>query len=156
MKRLRSRTLEWAAAALAAVSAAAGQTPLSLREAVDRALAAHPSLAASEGRIAASEGLRRQAGLAPNPRLILQSENTRPYGNPSFRYWRDTDNFAFLQQPIETAGKRDRRVEAAGAGVERAEREREVLRWTIAARVRQAYWQAAGARRIQDLFAETV
>ncbi|MDX2152541.1 MAG: TolC family protein [Bryobacteraceae bacterium] len=154
---MRSRTLEWTVLVWMMQHAAAyGQSSLTVQEAVSRALGAHPALSASEGRVAASEGLQLQAGLMPNPRLILQTENTRPYGNPAFQFWRDTDNFAFLQQPIETGGKRNRRVEAASLAVERAERERDVLRWTIAARVRQAYWQAAGARRIYDLFAETV
>lgn len=135
---------------------ATAQTTLSLAEAVNLALREHPLLASSEQRIAASEGLRRQAGLVLNPRLVLQSENTRPYGNPSFVWPRDTDNFAYLQQTIETAGKRDRRVEVATAQVRRAQLERELLARQIAARVKQAYWAAAGARRVEQLLDENI
>lgn len=78
-----------------------------------------------------------------NPRLILQSENTRPYG--PFVWLRDTDNFAYLQQTFETGGKRERRVDLAAAAQHRAELERELIERQIANRVKQAYWQAAGA-----------
>ena len=45
----------------------AAQPGLSLREAVDRALATHPMLTVYEPRVAISEGARLQAGLGPNP-----------------------------------------------------------------------------------------
>ena len=101
------------------------QAPLTLQEAVATALRQHPVLQASEQRIRVAEGFRRQAGLMLNPRLILQSENTRPYG--PFVWLRDTDNFAYLQQTFETGGKRDRRVELASAGQRRAGRGREAI-----------------------------
>lgn len=133
---------------------AAAQTHLTLRDAVTTAIKDHPLLQAGTERIGAAEGLRRQAGFMPNPRLILQSENARPYGNPAFVYWRDADNFAYLQQTFETAGKRDRRVDLAGAHVRRAELERELLERQIAGRVKQAYWYAVGARRAEELLTE--
>jgi cobalt-zinc-cadmium efflux system outer membrane protein len=136
--------------ALIAVTAAA-QTNLTLRDAVTTAIRDHPLLTAGRERITVAEGLRRQAGLMLNPRLVLQSENTRTYGNPSFVYWRDADNFAYLQQTFETAGKRDRRVDLASANVRRAELERELLERQIASRVKQAYWYAVGARRAEVL-----
>jgi outer membrane protein TolC len=121
---------------------------------VDHALRSHPLLTAGSERIAASAGLLRQAGLRPNPRATLQTENWRPYGNPSFRPGADTDTFAFLIQPLETAGKRERRRDLASAHVRRAELERELLARQIAGRVRQAYWNAAGAEKIRDLWVE--
>jgi len=141
--------------ALMAVTAAA-QSNLSLRDAVSAAMKDHPLLQAGKDRIEAAEGLRRQAGFMPNPRLILQSENARPYGNPAFVYWRDMDNFAYLQQTFETAGKRDRRVDLAAANVRRVELERELLERQIASRVKQAYWYAVGARRAEELLTEDV
>ncbi len=134
--------------------AATAQEPLSLQDAVSTALQQHPALQASADRIAVSEALRRQAALSPNPKLILQSENTRPYLNSSFVYWRDTDNFAYLQQTLETAGKRDRRVDLAAANIRRTELERELLRFQIASRVKHAYWAAAGASTIAALLRE--
>ena len=132
-----------------------GQLRLTMREAVSRALAGHPLMAAGEHRVAASEGQRRQAGLAPNPTFSFQSENVRFSGNPGFRYWQDTDTFALLQQTFETKGKRKRRVESASLEVQRVELERELLGKLIANRVKRAYWAAAGAQRIHELLLET-
>ncbi len=136
-----------------AVSADA-QNALSLQDAVASAVKEHPALQASADRIAVSEALRRQAALAPNPKLILQSENTRPYLNSSFVYWRDTDNFAYLQQTLETGGKRDRRVDLAAANIRRSELERDLLRSQITGRVKLAYWAAVGAGSIAALLRE--
>jgi cobalt-zinc-cadmium efflux system outer membrane protein len=147
MKRL------WLAAPLASIALA--QPTLTLQEALSRALAAHPLLAAYEHRVAASEGLLRQAALRPNPAFSLQAENVRFTGPPPFRYWSATDTYALVSQTFETAGKRERRVEVAGAGRRRAELERELLRRQIAARVKQAYWAAAGALQIHDVLVET-
>lgn len=115
---------------------------------------AHPLLQGSESRIAVARGLRTQAGLPPNPKLILQSENTRPYGNPSFVYWRDTDNFAYLQNTFETYGKRQRRIETAEEVIKRTQLEQELLRKQVIGRVAVAYWQAAGAARAQRLLTD--
>lgn len=142
------------AAALLACTAAA-ETTLTLREAVARALERHPLVAAARERVAGAEGLRRQSALRPNPSFNLQGENIRFGGPPAFPYWNATDTFAFLSQTFETAGKRERRVEAATAGLARAELELELLRRQIAARVKQAYWAAAGGRRALELLEET-
>jgi outer membrane protein TolC len=132
----------------------AAQLRLSFKEAVDTALRTHPALGAARQRIEVASGFRTQAALAPNPRLVLQSENTRPSGNPRFNYWRDTDNFAYLQNTFETAGKRDRRRDLASVTVGRAELETELLRRQIASRVALAYWFAAGARSVHQLLLE--
>ena len=104
---------------LVAAFAAAAQAPnpLSLSEAVSRALATHPLLTAGTGRVQVSEGLRRQAGLRPNPRLNIQTENIRNWGSPGFHFPSQADTFAFLSQRIETASKRDHRVEVAATGL---------------------------------------
>lgn len=121
---------------------------------MEQAVQAHPLLQGSESRIAVARGLRTQAGLPPNPKLILQSENTRPYGNPSFVYWRDTDNFAYLQNTFETYGKRQRRVETADEMLKRTQLEQELLRKQVIGRVAVAYWHAAGAARAQRLLSD--
>ena len=135
--------------------AAYGQTALSLREAVSQALKTHPQLAAGAERITASEALRRQAALRPNPRLVLQTENLRAHGQPDFSFGQDADTFAYLSQVFETGGKRDRRVDAAASGVRQAQLERELVVRHIAARVKEAYWNAAGAERLHELLVET-
>lgn len=138
----------------ATVLPSSAQLRLTLREAVEKAKASHPVIAVSQQREQVAAGARLQAGLPPNPRLVLQSENTRPYGNPAFQFWRDTDNFAYLQNTFETAGKRDRRRDVATTSVHRAKLETELVRRQIAGRVALAYWFAAGARRVHELLLE--
>ncbi len=130
------------------------QTPLSIREAVSKALAGHPLLAERSERVAASEALRMQAGFRPNPRFYMQAENLRNYGTPAFRFGDDADAFVYLSQSFETGGKRHFRTEAAATEVGKAQLQRELLRRQIAGRVQMAYWNAAKARKAYDLLRE--
>ncbi len=145
----------WILVALAPVLACA-QPVLTLKEAVARALAAHPALRESAEKVSAAEGLRRQAGLRPNPRFTFQAENLGANPGPGFDYARDADTFAYLTQPIETGGKRQRRMDAAGSATRRAELERELLRRQVAARVKLAYWAAECAGRARRVLDQTV
>jgi cobalt-zinc-cadmium efflux system outer membrane protein len=144
----------WVSVVFSAVGWA--QPALSLREAVSDALANHPLLAASAEQAAAAEGLRVQAGLRPNPRLVVQTENLRAHGSPGFRYGSDADTFAYLSQVFETAGKRGHRVEVASANLRKAQLDRELLSRRIANRVRAAYWSAAAAERSAALLLENI
>ncbi|MDZ4801650.1 MAG: TolC family protein [Bryobacteraceae bacterium] len=139
------------------VSAQAPATSgLTLAAAIREAQSSHPALQAAEARIRSAEGLRTQAGLGLNPRLVVQSENTRFWETPAFKYWQDSDTFLYATQILETAGKRQRRVELAEAGVQVASLERSVLQRQIAARVSLAYWIAVAAARSRDLLQESV
>jgi len=132
------------------------QTRLTLADAVSQAMASNPQLAVVAARVGVTEGLRRQAGLSPNPRLIVQLENTRFWESPPFSYAQDTSTYAFVAQTFETAGKRDRRVELATENVRSSQLEVQLQRRQIASRVSTAYWIAAGAGRVRDLLqAET-
>lgn len=139
------------ASAVALAPALFAQTRLTLADAVSEAVKVNPQLATAEARIGVAEGLRQQAGLGPNPRLTLQSENTRAWGSPPFSYGRDADTLALLTHTFETGGKRTRRVELGTANVRRSEIERELQRRQIISRVSAAYWLAAGAARSRDL-----
>jgi cobalt-zinc-cadmium efflux system outer membrane protein len=141
---------------LLCIANANAQSNLSLADAVADAIVAHPQLAAGSARIAAAEGVRQQVGLAPNPRLIVQLENTRFWESPAFSFGRDTDDYAFFAQLIETGGKRARRVDFATAGVRRVEAERQILASQITSRVSTAYWAALGACRVRDLLQQEV
>lgn len=147
------KILIWLAAA---VAVAAGQMRLTEQDAVAQALAARASLRAATERVRSAEALRRQAGLRPNPRLTLQSENVRFWGTPDFNYGELADTYAYVTHVLETGGKRARRVGEAGAAVEQAEAKRELERFQIGSRVKQAYWRAATARKLRDLLADNV
>jgi cobalt-zinc-cadmium efflux system outer membrane protein len=145
------------AASVAALSLpASAQQTLDVQSAVALALRTHPLLAAGADRIAAARGLQQQAALRPNPIAILQTENWRSGGEPAFAASEDTDTFAYLSQVIETAGKRRNRTRVAAAEAERAVLERELLAKQIAARVKAAYWNAAGAQRLYELLMKNV
>ena len=133
-----------------------GQVRLTLAEAISRALTGSARLATASDRIGIAEGLRKQAGLSPNPRLIFQLENTRFWGNPQFSYPHDTASYAFIAQTFETGGKRDRRVELATENIRGSELELQLQRHQIASRVSSAYWAAAGAARVRDLLQQEV
>jgi outer membrane protein, heavy metal efflux system len=119
---------------------------LTLRQAMDQALAANGLLEAGKERIAAAAGLRQQALTGPNPKLIFQTENTRP---SEFRFFRDTDDFLYLQHTLETGGRRLKRGDVAGAVETRLTSEAGMLAFDIRSRVKRAYWSAAGAQRTQ-------
>jgi outer membrane protein, heavy metal efflux system len=141
-------------AAIAFVPVLFCQTRLTLADAVSQALAENLQLAVAAARVNVAEGLRIQAGLSPNPRLIVQLENTRFWETPPFSYTQDTDTYAFLAQTFETGGKRGRRVELAAENVHGSELDLELQRRQIVSRVSTAYWSAAGAARVRDLFEE--
>ncbi|MCL4796804.1 MAG: TolC family protein [Bryobacteraceae bacterium] len=133
----------------------AAQNSLSLSSAVRRALDTHPALEAARERVEAARGQRRQAGLYPNPELVLQTENLRR-GSPAapFSFWNQTETFAYLQQTFLTAGKRARRLGVTEKGVRIAEFEYEIQRRFIALEVKRAYWRAAGEQKISELLRE--
>ncbi|HTR37743.1 MAG TPA: TolC family protein [Bryobacteraceae bacterium] len=133
-----------------------GQASLTLGDAVARALKGNPLLSVASAHISAAEGLRKQAGLSPNPRLFVQLENTRFWENPSFSYPKDTATYAFLAQTVETGGKRNRRVALATEEIRSSELEMRLQRNQIESRVSVAYWAAAGAARARDLLQEEV
>ena len=52
-----------------------GQTVLSVQDAVAYALSHRPEVRAANDRVSASERLRSQAGLIPNPRFLFRKED---------------------------------------------------------------------------------
>ncbi|MBQ5949077.1 TolC family protein, partial [Massilia sp. ST3] len=91
-------------ATVPAPAAAQPASPLSLADAIERALQANPRLRAAAGELAAQQGALAQAGSLPNPELELLREGER-------RESRTTT--AQLSIPFELGGKRAARVDAA-------------------------------------------
>lgn len=141
---------------LATPLALLAQSPLSLTDAIREALEKHPLVAAADGRISTAQGLLEQAALKPNPRLTLQLENLRGGWQQPYRPLTDNDHFVYLTQTLETAGKRERRTGLAAANKELAATARDILAQRIAAQVREAYWNAAGAASIAAVYEETL
>jgi outer membrane protein, heavy metal efflux system len=131
---------------------ASAQQALSLREAVDRALASRPSLKAEAERVGVAEGMRQQAGALPNPEFQFQNENLRP----GQTYSRDVDTLAYVVQPLDVLGKRGRRVDAAQRTVVRIQAEYDLAKLRTVRDVKLAYWAARGAQQSRDLLKSTV
>lgn len=132
------------------------ETTLSPEMAVQLALDRHSTLQAASSRIVAADALRLQAGLKPNPRLFLQSENTRFGGAPPFQFSQDVDNFAYASQVFELGHKRERRIELAEEATKSRQMELETLRVQVASRVLGAYWAAVGAQQLEASLKESL
>ena len=128
------------------------QQSLSLQEAIGRALQSRASLRADAERISAAEGLKKQAGLWPNPEFQFQNENLRP----GQTYSQDVDTLAMINQPLDVLGKRKQRVAFAGAGVSRAQADYDLSRWQVAQRVKLAYWAARGSQEVRDVLRSAI
>ncbi|HLK50170.1 MAG TPA: TolC family protein [Bryobacteraceae bacterium] len=122
------------------------QTQLGLADAVASALRSRPSLQAEAERVLVAEGLRRQAGLFPNPEFQFQNENLRP----GQTYTRDVDTLALINQPLDILGKHRERVAAAGEDRGYAQAQYQLVRRQLAQRVKVAYWAARGAQEIRQ------
>src|SRR3954454_11206503 len=86
------------------------QTSLGIKTAVSLALARRPELRASVDRVESSGGLRQQAALRPNPRVILQTEDLRP---SHFNLSQDSQSYLYASQVFEARGKRGGRMAVA-------------------------------------------
>jgi outer membrane protein TolC len=127
------------------------QNLLSLKDAIQQALARRPELKATAARTKASESLVSQAGLFPNPRLIFQSENIR---TSNFDFGQDSDTFLYGSQVIETSGRRGGRIDVAKSAAGRARLQEQQLRRQISQQVTEAYWNALATDATRRLYEE--
>jgi len=143
---------------LLSVPCAQGQTlpaVLALDEAIRIALERHGNVEAADAAVDAYQGAIKQAGYSPNPTLHLQTENWRFSGTPGFSASQDLDVFAFVSQPLETGGKKQRRVELAEADRAIAALQGDIVRWRIRQEVKGAYQRVLAAERRRELIEET-
>jgi outer membrane protein, heavy metal efflux system len=119
---------------------AASQAPasLSLRDAMARAVDANRTVQAARTARAIGLAERGAASQRPNPELGVEAE-------------RETPHWAFSGTlPIEVAGKRQRRIDVANAGVAVADAEAARTVADVRSDVRRAYYEVvAAARRIE-------
>jgi outer membrane protein, heavy metal efflux system len=127
-----------------------GQTVLSAQEAVAYALSHRPELRAASDRVTASERLRSQAGLIPNPRFLFRKEDFTDHpnvGENSQTYWEG-------EQLLETSGKRGGRIAVAQQNTEQSRLQAELERRQIILSVRESYWKAKAAQSLSALYAQ--
>jgi cobalt-zinc-cadmium efflux system outer membrane protein len=128
---------------------ASGQTKLSMHEAIQQAQNS-PTARIAQSQVDASQGQVRQAGLRPNPRLFLQSEDLRPWAS-DFDFPNNTEDYAYLGQTIEMDGKRSKRLQLANANLRRTDAQRSLQMQQLAGRVAASYWYAVSTARISEL-----
>lgn len=127
-----------------------GQAVLSLQDAVAYALSHRPEVRAASDRVAASERLRSQAGLIPNPRFLFRKEDFTDHlniGENSQTYWEGS-------QLVETSGKRGGRIAVAQQGMEQNRLQAELERRQIVLNVRESYWKAKAAQSLAALYGQ--
>ena len=126
-----------------------GQTKLSLHEAIQQAQNS-PTARIAQSQVDASQGQLKQAGLRPNPRLYLQSEDIRPWAS-DFEFPNSTEDYGYLGQTIEMDGKRSKRLQLASANLRRTDAQRSLQMQQLAGRVAASYWNAVSTARISEL-----
>lgn len=118
----------------------AAAAPLSLDEAVTKAAEAAPLLRAGEAAVDAARAGRTQAGVRPNPSLVLEGENF--VGTGPYNVFGQAEVTAAYSQPIERGGKRAARLAYADRDIGVAEAAARVARLDLAASVQRAYLDA--------------
>jgi outer membrane protein, heavy metal efflux system len=120
---------------------------LTLRGALQRALAANPRLTAAERDIGIAGGRRLQADAVPNPELSVELDNA--LGTGEHRGFRSAETTLQLSQLIELGGKRQARVAVGSAELEAARWQRAALRLEILSDTAVAFFSVlVGQRRI--------
>ncbi len=125
---------------------------LSLHDAIQQSQTS-PQARIGQDQVDAVRGSVIQAGLRPNPRLYLQSEDLRP-GADNFDFPNDTEDYAYIGQLFELGAKRSRRLDVARANVRQAEANQVLLNQQIAGRVAAAYWTAVTSIAVEKLLEE--
>lgn len=147
--RMAARITCAAVALIASLLPAAGQ-PLTLREALGRAIAASPRLTAADRDIGIASGQRLQAGALLNPEVSYEQDNS--LGSGAYRGTRSAETTLQISQAFEWFGKRDARIAAGQAGVQTAEIQRRAVRLEVLSETAIAFVGVLGAqRRIQIL-----
>lgn len=122
---------------------------LTVGEAVQRALRS-PRSTRANAVVQEATGNVRQAGLGPNPRLYLQSEDLRPWAD-DFNFGSKTEDYGYVGQTFEVDGKRRKRVSVAQAKLREANANRALELRQLAASVTTSYWSAVELKRVADL-----
>lgn len=123
---------------------------LTLKAALQRALAASPRLTAAERDIGIAQGQRIQSGALINPEISYEQDNS--LGSGIYRGTRSAETTLQISQLFELFGKRDARIAAGQAGLDTATIERSAVRLEVLSETAIAFLNVVGVqRRIQIL-----
>jgi len=117
---------------------------LTLRQALSLALMKNPELAAFSFSIRAKEAIALQAGLLPNPEIVVEAENFA--GSGAFRRFEGTETTIQLSQLIELAGKPSKKRRVAALERDLAGWDYETKRLDILTNVTKAFIDVLAAQ----------
>ena len=140
------------AAALAFPATAAFAKPITLDEAIAKAIEAAPSIRANEAAVAAAQAGRVQAGVRPNPTVTVEGENL--VGSGPYNVFGQAEITGTYSQTIERGGKRDARVTYAERDIGVAEASSRVARLELVSAVQRAFLDVVIAGYVVEI-AET-
>ena len=140
------------AAALAFPATAAFAEPITLDEAIAKAIEAAPSIRANEAAVAAAQAGRVQAGVRPNPTVTVEGENL--VGSGPYNVFGQAEITGTYSQTIERGGKRDARVTYAERDIGVAEASSRVARLELVSAVQSAFLDVVIAGYVVEI-AET-
>jgi outer membrane protein, heavy metal efflux system len=123
------------------VAPSTGVKPITLKEAIARALDASAAVKAREERVGGAEAGVRQSGVLPNPEIDVELENFA--GSGPFKDLDDSELTLGVSQRIERGGKRDGRVAVAQFDRDIAAIERDTARLDAAAEARRAFYEVS-------------
>ena len=140
------------AAALAFPATAAFAEPITLDEAIAKAIDAAPSIRASEAAVASAQAGRVQAGVRPNPTVTIEGENL--IGSGPYDVLGQAEITGTYSQTIERGGKRDARIAYAERDIGVAEASSRVARLELVSAVQRAFLDVVIAGYVVEI-AET-
>lgn len=126
--------------------------PLTLEDALARAIEADPGLRAADAGVDAARGGLRQARTHPNPELSAEVENFN--GEGELRGFDGAETTFSLSQEIELGGRRGARVQLADRELHGAELERVVRGLDLIRDVQIAYFDALAAQELVTIAQE--
>lgn len=136
-----------AAAPLFSTAAQAQEaTPLTLQDAIARAVESDPGLRAARAGVDAARGDLRQARARPNPELSAEVENFN--GEGELRGFDGAETTFSLSQELEIGGRRSARIRLANREVHGVELERAVRGLDLIRDAQTAYYDALAAAEL--------
>jgi cobalt-zinc-cadmium efflux system outer membrane protein len=152
---MRGRSVFFLCALLFSAMLLRGQQTLSPLSTVDdlvrAGIANNKDLAAVRERIAEAQGLTRQAGVRPAPTLGLNGATGRPLGTIG-----EEQYGAEYSQPIETFGKREKRVRIAEFSIGIAEADLQQRSTQLAYEITAAYAEVSAERHKLKLLSDLI
>jgi cobalt-zinc-cadmium efflux system outer membrane protein len=127
---------------------------ISLPQALQRALAANPRLAAAQRDVGIATGLKVQAGALPNPELSFELDNA--LGSGPYKGLQAAETNLQLSQLVELGGKRDARLAAGEAGIGSAVWQWRATRLEVLSETAIAFITVVGAQRRIEIFDEQI